>query len=76
MYLEETEFKGTYISSSTGSVCDPVGGRRWTHESLKSSAEMNYITVRLTFLTKSICTRPNFQVLPWFEFDWLVKGEL
>jgi len=41
MYLEETEDKGTYTSSSTGTGCDPVGGRRWTHESLQSSAEIN-----------------------------------
>jgi hypothetical protein len=28
MYLEETEDKGTYTSSSNGSGRDPVGGRR------------------------------------------------
>ena len=38
---------------------------RWAAISLPS------ITVRLTFLTHSVRMRPNFQGLPWFEFDGL-----
>ena len=34
------------------------------------------ITVRLTFLTHSFRMGPNFQGLPWYEFDGLVEGEL
>ena len=33
-------------------------------------------TVRLTFLTHSFRMRPNFQGLPWYEFDGLVEDEL
>jgi len=29
------------------------------------------LTIRLTFLTHSVRMRPNFQGLPWFEFDGL-----
>jgi len=36
----------------------------------------NTITVRLTFLARSVCIRPNFQGLPWFECDGLGKDEL
>ena len=34
------------------------------------------ITVRLTFLTQSICMKPNFQALLWVEFSGFVNGEL
>jgi len=34
------------------------------------------ITVRLTFLTHSVRTRPNFQGLPWSELDGLGEDEL
>ena len=34
------------------------------------------ITVWLTFLAHSVRMRPNFQGLPWFEFDGLDEDEL
>ena len=34
------------------------------------------ITVRLTFLTQSICMKPNFQALLWVEFSGFVNSEL
>jgi len=43
---------------------------RWATISLLS------ITVRLTFLAHSVRMRPNFQELPWFEFDGFVEDEL
>ena len=41
----------------------------------KNSAK-RLITVRLTFLTQSICMKPNFQALLWVEFSGFVNGEL
>jgi len=37
---------------------------------------LNVITIRLTFLTHLVRVRPNFQGLPWFEFDGLGEDEL
>ena len=37
---------------------------------------MDIVTVWLTFLAHSVRTRPNFQGLPWFEFDGLGEDEL
>jgi hypothetical protein len=34
------------------------------------------ITVRLTYLAQSVCIKPNFQGLPWFECDGLGNDEL
>jgi len=34
------------------------------------------MTVPLTFLAHSVRMRPNFQGLPWFEFDGLGGDEL
>jgi len=34
------------------------------------------VTVRLTILAHSVLMRPNFQGLPWFEFDGLGEDEL
>ena len=34
------------------------------------------ITARLTFLTHAVRMRPNYQGLPWFEFDGFSEDEL
>jgi len=36
----------------------------------------NLITVRLTSLAQSVRIKPNFQGLPWSEFDGLGNDEL
>jgi len=36
----------------------------------------HHITVRLAFLAHSVCMRPNFQGLLWFEVDGLGEDEL
>ena len=38
--------------------------------------EFPVITVRLTYLAQSVRIKPNFQGLPWSEFDWLGNDEL
>ena len=42
----------------------------------RQKKHQRHITVRLTFLTHSVRMRPNFQGLPWFEFDGLCEDEL
>jgi hypothetical protein len=41
-----------------------------------TSLFLRRITVRLTFLAHSVRMRPNFQGVPWFEFDGLDEDEL
>jgi len=41
-----------------------------------SRTVIEFITVQLTFLTNSVRMKPNFQGLPWFEFDGLGEDEL
>jgi hypothetical protein len=57
-----------------------------THPDINSLKKANWqeiadvtqdpITVLHTFLTQSICMKPNFQALLWVEFSGFVNGEL
>ena len=49
---------------------------RFTYTFAGINYVQKFITVRLTFLTHSVCMRPNFQGLQWFDFDGLGEDEL
>ena len=40
------------------------------------AAVRNFLTVWLTYLAQSVCIKPNFQGLTWFEYDGLGNDEL
>ena len=50
--------------------------RHQRHLLCETKRHQRHITARLTFLIHSVRMRPNFQALPWLEFDGLGEDEL